>query len=284
MMRKSLRGASGTVKRRDKNSVMRSNHVLSKVCKRHEKTNLHIWFDIKEKQEVEKRQTFEIRNEEAGLSVVRTAIKTMKQGGGSIDFQADLDLLALTPGIVYAVKNNSRAMFFDIRDSTFEVVSGKMRKFFCDNIKSIAVTLDKVTVHHTSYTVIMTYFFWRGKLHVVLNELTILNLDNYDSEGTARMVVNSLISTFSYSRTQLANTLRHVSYDGVYASPEERVAGGGCLSLVDNVTDVLGLAKGDITGIWDTGHNLQVGLYYCIILYCIVLLYIVLYYFLFYIV
>ena len=70
----------------------------------------------------------------------------------------------------------------------------------------------------------------------------------------------------------------------MYASPEERVAGGGCLSLVDNVTDVLGLAKGDITGIWDTGHNLQVGLYYCIILYCIVLLYIVLYYFLFYIV
>ena len=95
-----------------------------------------------------------------------------------MDFQADLDLLALTPGVVYAVKYNSRATFFDIRDSTFEVVSGKMRKFFCDNIKSIAVTLDKVTVHHTSYTVIMTYFFWRGKLHVVLNELTILNLDD----------------------------------------------------------------------------------------------------------
>ena len=119
-----------------------------------------------------------------------------------IDFQADLDLLALTPGVIYAVKNNSRAIFFDIRDSTFEVVSGKMRKFFGDNIKSIAVTLDKVTVHHTSYTLIMTYFFWRGKLHVVLNELNILNLDDYDSEGTARMVVNSLISTLCYRRTQ----------------------------------------------------------------------------------
>ena len=110
---------------------------------------------------------------------------------------------------------------------------------------------------------------------MVLNKLTILNLDDYDSEGTARMVVDTLISTLGYSRTQLSNTLRHVSYDGVYASPEERVAGGGCLSLVDNVIDVLGLAKGDITGIWDTGHNLQVGLYYCIILYCIALLYIV---------
>ena len=119
MMQTSLRGAVGTVKRRDKKGRMRSNHILMKVCKRHEKTNLHIWCDIKEKQEVEKKQTFKIRNEEAGLSVVRTVIKTMKQGGGSIDFQADLDLLALTPGVVYAVKNNSRAIFFDIRDSTF---------------------------------------------------------------------------------------------------------------------------------------------------------------------
>ena len=119
MMQKSLRGASGTVKRRDKNGRMRSNHILTKVCKRHEQTDLHIWCDIKEKQEVEKKETFQIRNEEAGLSVVRTVIKTMKRGGGSMDFQADLDLLALTPGVVYAVKNNSRAIFFDICDSTF---------------------------------------------------------------------------------------------------------------------------------------------------------------------
>ena len=78
MMRTSLRGAAGTVKRWEKKGRMRSNHILMKVCKRHEKTNLHIWCDIKEKQEVEKKQTFKIRNEEAGLSVVRTAIKTMK--------------------------------------------------------------------------------------------------------------------------------------------------------------------------------------------------------------
>ena len=34
------------------------------------------------------------------------------------------------------------------------------------------------------------------------------------------------------------------------------IAGGGCLSLVNNVIDVLDLAKGDVTVIWDTGHNL----------------------------
>ena len=81
-----------------------------------------------------------------------------------------------------------------------------------------------------SYTVIITYFFWEGKLHCVLNELTILNLNDYDSQGTARMVVHSLTSTLGYSRTQLANTLSYFVYAGVYASPEERVGGGGCLS------------------------------------------------------
>jgi hypothetical protein len=203
---------------------------------RHEQTNLHIWCTMKEKKEAVQDKNFENRNEEAGLQVVRTAIKTMKRGGGSMDFMADLDLLSLTPGVIYAVKNNSRTMYFDLRDSTFEVVTPMMQKFFRENVNNITVSLDKVTVHHTSYTVIVTYFFWDGKLHVVMNQLTILKLEDYDSEGTARMVVDTLTSTLGYSRTQLANRLRHFSYDGVYASSEERVAGGGCLSLVDNVT------------------------------------------------
>ena len=67
----------------------------------------------------------------------------MKRGGGSADFLADLDLLSLTPGVVYAVKNNSRDAFFEIRDSTFEVVVQKMQKFFRDNIKNITASLDK---------------------------------------------------------------------------------------------------------------------------------------------
>ena len=105
---------------------------------------------MKETKEAELKKTFETKNEEAGLHVVRTAIKTMKLGGGSMDFMAaDLDLLFLTPGVIYAVKNNSRTRWFDLRDSRFELVS-----------RNIAVSLDKVTVHHTSYMVIVTYFFW----------------------------------------------------------------------------------------------------------------------------
>ena len=246
------------ISQKNKKGKMRTLNILDKVCRRHEKTNIHIWCEMKEKKELEKKKSFEERNEEAGLEVIRTAIKVMKRGGGSADFLADLDLLSLTPGVVYAVKNNSRDAFFEIRDSTFEVVVQKMQKFFRDNIKNITASLDKVRVNHVSYTVLITYFFWDGILHCVLNELTILSLDDYDSQGTARMVVESLTRTLGYSRTQLANVLRHFAYDGVYASPEERVAGGGCLSLVENVTEELGLVRGDISGVWDTGHNLQV--------------------------
>ena len=249
---------SGTVQRKSKNGKERTRWRLNETCARHEKTNLHIWCESKEKKEMKVRRTFDERNEEAGKLVVRTGIKTLKRGGGAKDFMADLDLLSLTPGVVYAVKNNSEAMWFDIRESTYEVVSTMMKNFFRENVRDIAVSLDKVTVHHTSYTVIVTYFFCEGKLHMVMNQLTILKLDDYDAEGTARMVVDSLTATLGFTRTELANRLRHFSYDGVYASKEERVAGGGCLSLVENVTEVLGLDKEAITGIWDTGHNLQV--------------------------
>lgn len=202
------RGASGTIQRKNRKGKTRELNVLKFMCGRHEKTNLHIWCQMKEKKEEIAKKSYKERNEAAGLLVVRTAIKTLKRGGGSQDFMADLDLLSLTPGVIYAVKNNSRMAFFDIREATFEVVSEKMRTFF-KKINHIAVSLDKVTVHHISYCVIITYFFWDGKLHVILNELAILTVDDYDSVGTAAMVIRSITSTTGFTRTQLANRLRH---------------------------------------------------------------------------
>ena len=54
------------------------------------------------------------------------------------------------------------------------------------------------------------------------------------------------------------------SYDGVYATPEQRVGGGGCggcggcLDLPGAMAAELGLADGSISGTWDFAHNLQV--------------------------
>jgi hypothetical protein len=211
-LRSGNRGKSGTIQRKDSSGNMKPQSVLKKGCVRHEKNDIHIWCEMKESRMKVAKKSFDTRSEEAGLGVTRTVIKTLKRGGSSEDFMADLDLLSLTPGVVYAVKNNSRRAFFEIRDTVFEVVSSKMQTFFKENVKHIAVTLDKVTIHHVSYTVICTYFFWGGELFIVLNQLTILGVDDYDGPGTARMVITALCMTLGFSRTKLANTLRHFRY------------------------------------------------------------------------
>ena len=78
-----------------------------------------------------------------------------------------------------------------------------------------------------------------------------------DSEGTARSVVRALMETLGLTKTRLAGLLRHFCYDGVYATDEQRVAGGGSLNLTKFVAIELGLEVGDITGTWDVAHQLQ---------------------------
>ena len=62
-----------------------------------------------------------------------------------------------------------------------------------------------------------------------------------------------------HTRSWIADILRHFSYDGVYATKEERVAGGGSLCLINYVIVELGLEDGDITGTWDVAHVLQLA-------------------------
>ena len=118
------------------------------------------------------------------------------------------------------------------------------------------MTLDKVTVQRTLYTCLLTYYFYNGVLYCLLNKLMTIAEDDYDSPGTARAVVEALMETLGVTKTRLANLLRHLVYDGVYAMDEQRV-GGGCLNLIKFVAEELGLDVGDITGTWDVAHLLQ---------------------------
>ena len=58
-----------------------------------------------------------------------------------------------------------------------------------------------------------------------------------DGAGTARMVLSALTRTDSVG--QQANRQRHFSYDSVYACEEERLAGGGSLSLINHMAEEL---------------------------------------------
>ena len=90
--------------------------------------------------------------------------------------------------------------------------------------------------------------FILGKIHVILNKLHKLSKEQYDSVGTANMVIDVLCETLGVSRNRLATILTHLIYDGVYASPEERVSGGGCLDLKNNICKLLKIHSDNITG------------------------------------
>ena len=62
------------------------------------------------------------------------------------------------------------------------------------------------------------------------------------------MVINTLTETLGVTRSKLATMIIHFVYDGVYASKDERVRGGGSLELTKHVTESLGLDIGDISG------------------------------------
>ena len=47
----------------------------------------------------------------------------------------------------------------------------------------------------------MTYFFHKGKIHVVLNKLEKLTVSEYNAEGTAEMVVRTLMETLKPTQT-----------------------------------------------------------------------------------
>lgn len=63
----------------------------------------------------------------------------------------------------------------------------------------------------------MSYFFQNGKIYVVLNKLEKLSTDDYDSIGTAKMVIKTLCDTLGIGESKLAQILKHFVYDGVYA-------------------------------------------------------------------
>jgi hypothetical protein len=81
---------------------------------------------------------------------------------------------------------------------------------------------------------------------------------DYDSEGAAQALVDTQCSTLGITRSRLGKMLRHLAYDGVYATTEQRTGGGGSLNLTKFVARELGLKEGSIAGTWDFSHIFQV--------------------------
>lgn len=212
---------------------------------------LHEWCANKSPQEAEEKQSVDKKNKLAAKKVIRNALLCFLRSWGAQDFVAlnAKDFLAENDSEYFnhATKGDSASEFFRLREVIFHIVSTKTKDFFRE-IEDVAVTLDKVTVHKQSFTVICTYFFTGGKLHVILNKLQKLSSSDYDGPGTANMLVNTLCETLGVSKIRLARILKHLTYDGVYANVEERIEGGGCLELRKHVIALLELDDDALTG------------------------------------
>ena len=66
-----------------------------------------------------------------------------------------------------------------------------------------------MTVQSRSFTVLLTYFFYEGKIYCLLNSLLKMGEDNYNSAGTARMIVSEMSKALGITRTQPSKKLLH---------------------------------------------------------------------------
>ena len=222
----------------------------------HEANDLHKWCVMMGKILEEEAIKEDRKNEKAAENTVRNVLFALMNGGGSELFVGLMDKDNLTEGIEAPTKNDSKKTFFDLRDIISEEVNKRIKTMFSE-VSYITVTLDKVTVGHISYMVILTYFFYKGRIHICLNSLEKMQEEDYDGPGTASMLVKVLRESTGWSRPQLAQKLVHMTYDGVFAETNERVRGGGFLSLRSHMCAELGLEQGSISGDWDAAHNMQ---------------------------
>ena len=228
-LRRSRKGSYGMVDKMDPDGKPRQKKHITQAIKEHSVRELHIYCCARETEAETTKVNYEKNNKAAGRVTIRNVIlKTLKRGGSSVDFQADNNLFHLESNyqdIVVATKNDSSEAFFKVRDVVFDVVSEKVKDWFRQRgegeVEEVAVTLDKVTVQRTSYTVILTFFFRDGVIYILLNKLLVMKVDEYDSEGTARAVVDALVGTLGISRARLSDILLHFAYDGVYATKGE---------------------------------------------------------------
>ena len=107
------------------------------------------------------------------------------------------------------------------------------------------------------YTVLVTYYYYEGKMHIYLNSIHPIKVEQYDAKGTAKFVGEELMESLRLSKKEVKEKFVDAVYDGVYASKEERSAGGGCLSLMKNFAQWCGADESQFTGNWDMGHQLQ---------------------------
>ena len=241
----------------------RSHRDFKKMILRHSKNPLHVWCKEKYNSQEANEKVNAEKNRKACEMVVMNAAHVLKDPAGSAtDFQKLNNKDQLLMGLSYPTKNDGKQNYFELRTIFHEKLRLKVHKMM-KSVKFFSVSLDKVTVDGTGYTVVVTYYFWHGELRVFMNELLVMSSDMFDGRGVAKMLCQCLMKTLGLTLQELREKLEHLSFDGVYADTADRVRGGGSLNLSEHVEQYLGFGQGAgniVSNNWDLGHRLQLTL------------------------
>ena len=126
------------------------------------KSDIHVWCGEKDKILKTERTSFDKENKEVKRRVVLMYLKNAQCGASSKDFLNNINFTHLLKGTTNSTKKNSSQMFFELHNDTFEVVTGVIHKLFkSEKIFELSCTLDKVTIHRCSYTVLLIFVSMR---------------------------------------------------------------------------------------------------------------------------
>ena len=216
-----------SITRQGEDSTKKTRRIEKENRKYHEKSPLHIWCLQKYQKEKDAQKIESHKNEEGAKKLVRNVVFCL-QNSWSAHTYRKLNSKDAMIDQDFPTKNDGIQNFFEIREIVYDrllsTVSEKLKA-----VKSASFSLDKVTVRMIPYTVLVTYFFYGGKLNIYLNAVHLMKSNQYSGEATAKFVGEELMRTLGLTRNEVANKFVHSCYDGVYASKDERVRGGGCL-------------------------------------------------------
>ena len=222
----------------------------------HTRTELHNCCVEQQRQEDVNLRLQVEKNTIACEMMITSAIQCLLEVDGSLKFVRVNNMLQTLLPESYPTKNDGRQNFFKFRESVFLKITTSIQESF-KSVKNACFSLDKVTVRRTPFTVIMTYFFYDGKIHVLLNSVHKMNPEEYSGAGAAEMLGKVLMTSLGLSKEDVAEKFCHGTYDGVYATTQERVRGGGSLNLIHHFAEWCNKPKTALTGHWDVGHQLQ---------------------------
>ena len=221
----------------------------------HESNPLHKWCLYKYLFQRKEEKEEETKNIKASETIARHVIFCLLNSLSAAAYIKLNDLYELK-NEDFANKNDGKQCFYELRDICFETMQEKVLKHL-KSVKHAAFSLDKVTVGNTPYTVLVTYYCYKGKLCVFLNSVHPMKSDEYGGEKTAEFIGKELMRTLKLSKEEVGAKYVHMVYDGVYATREERVKGGGYLDLKKHFAAWCNKDLKILTSSWDLGHIMQ---------------------------